>query len=241
MSGAARPTLFCVPHAGGSADSAYRAWEHDLGDVVRVVPLELAGRGRRAAETSHQSLRAAAVDCAARIEGEARDAPFALFGHSIGGLLGYEIDAVLRDGGQRRPAAVIVAGTPAPLRPRGPLLHLLPDDRFLDAVAALGGLPPLVLEHPAARAFHLDVLRADYGVSERYAVASPAHRLAGPLLVLQGGIDPVTTPEDPGLWRQLADDAVVTRVVPGAEHFFPASHWPETRAAVRGFLAHALA
>jgi len=236
---ASLPPLYALPHAGGSALGAFPGWREALADLVRLEPLELPGHGRRVGEPFCETLRAAAADCAERIARTAGGAPFALLGHSIGGLLAYELDALLHDRGGPAPAAVVIAGTPAP-RP-GPaaeaMLHTLSDDRFLAAVGELGGLPEAVLAHPEARTFHAELLRADYRLHERWAPADPPHRVGAPLLVLLAADDPLTRMDDAQRWRRFAARTLTTRIVPGAAHFFPVDRREETLAAVRAFLA----
>lgn len=232
-----RPIVFCLAHAGGSAELAFRGWEGDLADCADVVALELAGRGRRAAEPPFANLQEAAADCAARILADARPAGFLLFGHSMGGLLAYAIDALLHARAQRRPSAVAIAGTPPPNRLRdGPRLHALSDAALLATVERLGGLPRQLLNHRSAREFLVAALRADYRIYERYALAQPPHRIAQPLLLLLGSDDPLTRPDDPALWARLACGAVAVRTVPGGGHFFPATHRQETLAVLRGLV-----
>jgi surfactin synthase thioesterase subunit len=241
VSGAARPVLFCLPHAGGSAAVAYRTWGQALGDVARVVPLELAGRGRRSAEACYGSLRDAAADCTARVLAEAAGGPFALFGHSMGGLLAYEVDACLRRGGDAGAAALVLAGTPPPNRPRRlPVAHSWSDERFLDAMRRLGGLPPELLADRDAAAFYLALLRADQRIYERHRLGSPAHRVCAPMLVLLGAEDPVSFPHDGLHWRELAGGPVTVRTIAAAGHFFPSSHRDDTLLTLREFLLRVL-
>jgi surfactin synthase thioesterase subunit len=234
---AARPSVFCLAHAGGSAESAFRGWAEELADCAEVVALELAGRGRRSRETPFASVQEAAADCVQQILATAGAGAFLLFGHSMGGLLAYEIDALLHRCRLRRPSAIVIAGTPPPNRPRDALvLHALPDLSLLRAVEGLGGLPPELLEHRSSREFLVAVLREDYRIFERYAVADPPHQIAPLLLLLLGGADPLTRPGDPALWNELACGAVAIRTVPGSGHFFPTTHRQETVGLVRGLV-----
>jgi surfactin synthase thioesterase subunit len=231
-------TLFCLPHAGGSAASLYHGWDAALDGVARVVPLELPGRGRRAGEPPYADLDAVLADCAKRIAAEIDGAGFALFGHSIGGLLAYELDATLRRDGARAPAALVLAATIPPNRAeRHAQIHELRDEELLAAVAHLGGLPQAIVDHPEARAFHAAALRADYRLYEHHRLSDPPHRVAVPLLVLLGGDDPLAAPDDSARWRALAAAGLTTRVVPSGSHFFPHAQRDQTLAAVGGFLA----
>lgn len=48
--------LLCLPYAGGSAASIYLPWKRKLKEEVEVIPLELAGRGKRIKEPLLQSV-----------------------------------------------------------------------------------------------------------------------------------------------------------------------------------------
>lgn len=234
----ARPSVFCLAHAGGSAESAFRGWAEELADCADVVALELAGRGRRAVEAPFASMQDAATDCAQQILAVAGDdGDFLLFGHSMGGLIAYAVDALLLARGWRRPSAVVIAGTPPPNRHSdGGGMHALPHAMLLRAVERLGGLPPELLEHRSSREFLATVLREDYRIYERYAVADPPHRIASPLVLLRGAADPLMRPDDLALWSELAGGGVAVRSVPGSGHFFPATHRRETVAVLRGLV-----
>jgi surfactin synthase thioesterase subunit len=81
-------TLFCFPHAGGGAH-CYAPLGPCLPAAVDLRPLEPPGRGRRAREPLCSDLEAMASDLFTRMAPVARQGPYALFGHSMGGLLAY--------------------------------------------------------------------------------------------------------------------------------------------------------
>src|SRR5262245_5024504 len=84
-----RLRLWCLPHAGGSA-SMFRDWPGGLPGAVEVGASQLPGREDRIAEP--------AVDDAAELAdqlwqhvGPHLDRPYALFGHSMGALIAFEL------------------------------------------------------------------------------------------------------------------------------------------------------
>ena len=79
-----RLRLFCLPHSGASA-SVYARWRRVLPDWLQVCPLELPGRGRRMDEPLQRDIKALAAQLADEISRDL-DGPYALFGHSLGGL-----------------------------------------------------------------------------------------------------------------------------------------------------------
>src|SRR3954463_501070 len=99
----ARPRLrlVCLPYAGGSA-SIYHGWASELDDDVELVAVQLPGRGPRLREapfTQMEALLGALVEAMAPLD----DAPFALFGHSMGALVGFELARWLRAQGRIGP------------------------------------------------------------------------------------------------------------------------------------------
>ena len=101
MSAQAPLALLCLPCAGASA-SMYLRWRRFLPPSVRIVPVELPGRGARMGETFVEDFDA----LVARICTEQADAmrgDFALFGHSMGALLVHGVTRRLQS--LRRPLA----------------------------------------------------------------------------------------------------------------------------------------
>ena len=94
----ARITLFCLPFGGGGS-SIYSSWHELFPPEIEVCPIRLPGRERRIDEPAAISVKTIAQVLADRI-----DLPFALYGHSMGGLLGFEVLRALQD--LRAPAAL---------------------------------------------------------------------------------------------------------------------------------------
>ncbi len=87
-------SLICFPYAGGSA-SVYHSWSRQIGDGVDLYAIQLPGRGDRIGEAPIgvldellPQLGAAAMQLLTK--------PFALFGHSLGALLAFELSRWLR-------------------------------------------------------------------------------------------------------------------------------------------------
>ena len=81
--------LICFPYAGGSA-ALYTAWPEGLPDWVDVTAVALPGRGARFDEPASPNFASLVSEIATAIAAAA--APrFAMFGHSLGALLAYEV------------------------------------------------------------------------------------------------------------------------------------------------------
>src|SRR5262245_54066185 len=89
---AGRLRLFCFPWSGANA-SVYRDWAQSLPDEIETVAVQLPGRSSRRDEAPVDRLAPLAVQIARAIGDELGERPgrFALFGHSLGALLAYEV------------------------------------------------------------------------------------------------------------------------------------------------------
>jgi medium-chain acyl-[acyl-carrier-protein] hydrolase len=142
----AQVRLFCLPFAGGGA-SIFRTWGRALPPTVEVCPVQLPGRENRLREPPYTDIQALAERLANQIHPYAQK-PFALFGHSMGALLAFELTRTLRRQDGPMPRALFLSAHRAahlPLR-RQPL-HGLPDPEFIQGVRRLGGTPAGVFEH----------------------------------------------------------------------------------------------
>jgi medium-chain acyl-[acyl-carrier-protein] hydrolase len=210
--------LFCLPYAGGAA-SAYRSWDAELAPDVEVCPVQLPGRGSRFREPAFRRL-ADLVPALAGGLAPLLDRPFALFGHSMGAVVGFELARELRRRGAPAPALLAVSGRQAPRRPEPepPFAHL-PDAEFLEEVRRrYDGIPPEVLAEEELLRLLLPTLRADIEALESHAY-SPEGPLACPISCFGGEDDPHVSVADLEAWRDETSATVTVRTFRGG-HFF---------------------
>ena len=92
-----RLRLFCFPYSGGTA-AIYRSWPEYFGSDVEIAAIELPGRAWRRHEPPLTSLLEASQRCVEGLQA-LTDVPFMLYGHSMGGLLAFEVARTLREYG----------------------------------------------------------------------------------------------------------------------------------------------
>lgn len=158
--------LFCFPYAGGSA-SVYNTWADHLAKSIRLVPVEMAGRGKRINEPFYTSVKEAAEDVIRKIKHQLFDTPFGFFGHSMGGAIAYEVARKLKERRYPGPVHIFFSGRGAPhikREDRKPY-HNLPEDEFRKKILELGGTPREFFEHPELLEILLPTLRADFRIS----------------------------------------------------------------------------
>ncbi|MGV1008331.1 MAG: thioesterase II family protein [Dermatophilaceae bacterium] len=209
--------LFCLPYAGGSA-AAYRDWHERLHPDVQVYAVELPGRGMRFTEApfvTATGLVRHLADLVQPVLGQAHS----FFGHSMGGLLAYELVRELQRRGCPPPRHLFVSGAATPgTRPNRMPLQDATDEQVVEELRDLGGTPPEVLESEELVQIVARALRADYSVLGTYS-HDPGGPLDVPITVLGGQADPLVPPPHLGGWRRLTTDAFRIHLLPG-DHFF---------------------
>ena len=209
--------LFCFPYAGGNA-KLFAAWHERLPREVEVVAVQYPGRGMRFAEQPIACCTQMVNELLAQIR-QFTNMPFALFGHSNGGLISFELARALQEAGNTQQRHhFLSAALPAHLAKESTLLHNLPDGEFRRRLAELGGTPPELLADRELMDLLLPVLRADFSLSETYCHRRGAALRVGATL-LHGREDRGISQEVILRWGELIDGPVGLECYPGG-HFF---------------------
>ena len=147
------------------------------------------------------------------------DKPFALFGHSLGALVSFELGRYLRTGYGIRPIRLFVSAAPAPQIPhRGLPVHNMPQTEFLAELRRLNGTPVELVNHKEIMDVVLPSLRADFALYEsyRYSYEPP---LDCPISAYGGLEDQHVKRRDLEGWRDQTGSSFSIRMFPG-DHFF---------------------
>jgi medium-chain acyl-[acyl-carrier-protein] hydrolase len=234
----ARPRLrlVCLPYAGGSA-TLFARWAKAMPAGVELVAVQLPGRGKRIGEapfTRLDPLLTALAPALAPLD----DAPFVLFGHSMGALVAYELTRRLRRQGACLPLELLVSARAAPQLPdEDPPLHALPHAELLHELRRLGGTPESVLADPELLELLLPTLRADFAVIETWQHVDEAP-LSTPITVFGGLSDRGVGQRQLEPWRALTDGPFALHMIPG-DHFFVLDPEPSLLPLIQRALASA--
>ena len=162
------------------------------------------------------------MDQLVRVAGQALaphlDKPFALFGHSMGALIAFELARHLRREYGTQPVHLFVSGRCSPQTMSEPFDLQLFDFEFPEILRRNNGTPEEVLENPELMELVLPVLRADVALCKSY-VYTPEPPFSFPITAF-GGLDDHGVPRSylEG-WREHTTGPFVLRMFPG-DHFF---------------------
>ncbi len=211
--------LFCIPYSGASA-TRFNEWKPLLSKSVEICPLELAGRGMRFKEPLYSSIEEAVDDLYKSITPKLDGSRFAFFGHSLGGLIAFELAHKLMKSNQISPCHLFVSGSNPPHIKYGEkLLHVLSDSDFLNEIVALGGTSSEVLATKEIIDIYLPIIRADYKMFELYSLEPHKKMVSCDITVLFGSDDKMANKANANEWGKYTSKSCHIRQLQGG-HFF---------------------
>jgi len=196
----------------------FRLWHKFLPTSVEVCPVQLPGRENRIQEEPYTNLSNLVNDLSDLIR-PLLDVPFIFFGHSMGGLIAFELARSIRKKDMALPNLLIIAGLVAPHDPdQPPVVHHLPPNEFVEYIRQLEGTPEEVLKNPKLMDFFMPLLRADFTLYEKHQYYKEAP-LQCPIVVY-GGLEDESVPEKTLVsWRDLTSLSFKKRMFPGNHYF----------------------
>ncbi|MFG3258660.1 thioesterase II family protein [Streptomyces sp. NPDC048172] len=207
--------LVCLPHAGGSA-SFYFPVSRALAPQVDVLAVQYPGRQDRLAEPCVESIADLADAVTERLLPWA-DRPLAVFGHSMGATLAFEVALRLEQRGITL-QALFPSGRRAPSRHREETTHLRDDAGLVQAVKELGGTESQMLDDEELLRAVLPAIRSDYRAAETYRYR-PGPPLSCPVYAMVGDSDPRASVDEVRSWGDHTEERFELQTYPGG-HFY---------------------
>jgi len=212
----ARLRLYCFAYAGGSP-SIYQPWRALLDSGIELCAVQLPARGMRLTEPAERDL-AVLVGRLSEVIAAQPDTPFAFFGHSMGGLIAFELTRHLQQRRLPQPVKLIVSGCSSPqLRDSMEALDEHDDNKMIERLTQYKGTPTEALQHEELMRLMAPAIRADFAMVANY-VYQPAALLDVPIIALAGRSDDHTSHEQIDDWERETQAHF-------AQHWFDGDHF----------------
>ncbi|QED47030.1 thioesterase II family protein [Cytobacillus dafuensis] len=208
--------ILLFPYACGGA-SIYRTWHNFFPSEIEVIPIQLPGRENRLSEKPYTSI-VELTDYLFETLKPLYDKPLALFGHSMGSLITYELSIRLEHAGII-PAHLFVSAHSSPKKGKlGTNDHLLSDEKLISRLRELSFTPEPVLQNQDLMQLLLPMIRADFTMCETYDYKEHP-TLNCPLTVFGGTNDREVSLNELDHWKPYTN-ASFSKVTITGDHFF---------------------
>jgi surfactin synthase thioesterase subunit len=196
-------------------------WAGLLPSWAAIVPVDLPGRERRFTEPAFTRLGSLVSELAEAVASDI-ERPYVLVGHSMGGLLAFEVARELRRTGRPEPDGICIAATPAPAHRSKHQRRDWSREEFIADLARLRGVP--VEESVGSQLFDVmsATFHADFELLDTYTFRTESP-LRCPFLVLGGRSDEIASQEQLEAWESETTGQFSVSMFPGG-HFFLHEH-----------------
>lgn len=208
--------LFCFPYAGGGA-SIYREWNKSMPNDIEICAIQYPGRENRISEKLIDNFELLVANICEAIQYKG-DLPFALFGHSLGAKVAYEVAKRLEFTNISKPFMLFVSGARAPHFPVLNPIHHLDNREFTKALTRYQGTPATILNNKEIMQVFLPIIRADFVLDETFC-SDVDSKIAIPIIIFAGNKDKIALTKDVQLWKKYTTENSEFLEIPG-EHFF---------------------
>ncbi|MFF3227241.1 thioesterase II family protein [Nocardia suismassiliense] len=208
--------LICFPHAGGSAPY-FAQLARCIDPMIEPLAVQYPGRQDRRDEEMPASIEQLAVGVGAELPAAVGNREFALYGHSMGAVVAFEVCRRLAGTGLV-PRVLFVSGRRSPLSTRTENIHRYSEDDLARELRRAADNPPTWLRDPELRSLLLPVVRADFRAVESY-VYQEGPPIECPIVAMIGNNDPYVDTEEAKAWSACTSREFELHTFPG-KHFF---------------------
>ena len=213
--------LLTIPFAGAGS-IVFRPWKDLVPHEIELCAVEFPGRWRRADQPLKRRISDLAEGLYASVNAGLEDKPWALFGHSLGALVGFEFLRLVRKRQSHLPVHFFASGRRAPhLETEADArdLYKLDDSALVEAIdQRYGGMDPRIKANQDLLDLLIPILRADFEAFGTYCHQTD-DPLPVPITTFGGSEDPVLPEGSLDAWQRHTSKDFRVLWHPG-DHFF---------------------
>jgi len=229
--------LICIPGAGAGV-SVFRAWTGKLPAYTAQLVCQLPGRENRMDDPSVESLIEAAEKITTHyLALRSTKRPLVIFGHSMGGVLAFEISRLLANR-LRPPNAIVISASTPP----GGATGRVPgsQDELRELLIAYDPQNQAIVSNDELFSSLAPALQSDISLLRSHAIKPDAASLDIDAFLLSGKTDPVVPEKSVASWRRHFSGSVTEMPCVGGHQFPFRESVNEVPALLAGLLTKAM-
>lgn len=225
-------TLFIFPHAGGSA-SGYKPFARAFSMDAKRIAVQYPGRAGGHDVPDLESIPALADHIYPMLRQNVVGSRVAFFGHSMGGVLAFEIARRLEEDGKSL-AALFISASPAPGHGGYEQLYQGTDEELLEMVASMTGTDSRFV----GGRFGATVLKTlrNYGAITSYS-CPPGATVSCPIYAYAAAGDTAVSFDSINAWSNFTTGDFALRTVAG-DHFYITTEVNEVVTDIQARIVH---
>ena len=182
-----RPKIFFFPHSG-SGPGSYISWSKFLNEF-EVIGVQYPGRGSRIAEDFCDTLDELVTSIFHSMNWEELSSDFFFFGHSLGGLIAYELAVKIENSGFKAPNSIILSAIPSPIsNSYNDRVRVVDEDELINMIGDFSNeLKEEFIKNDDLLALYLEIINADIALLGTYT--SSLNTIINTDIHVFGGID----------------------------------------------------
>lgn len=209
--------LICIPYAGSGA-SSFGRWQKVIGDKVEILPIQLPGRENRMDELVNTNFNVVVNEISNAVLPLIENCNFSIFGHSLGGILTYEVAKHLISKHGLYPSWCFISGSYIYQEHEKKYLSQLDDESFIEEIKNIGGVDESILSIANMKEYFLNVVKNDFKLLEDHQLIGEK-QIPVPFRTYFGTKDKLISPEQVTSWKQYTSEHYSTKQFEG-NHFF---------------------
>lgn len=209
--------LFCFPYAG-AGPYLYNEWVELMPPFVGLWGVNYWPKGQKIDEEPKERQLELIAKAIAKEMALIIDRPFAIFGHSMGCLVAYEVNRLLQGSKKLQPTTIFFSSSRAPHRELPEMLSNLKLSDFRRRIIELKGIPSEIINSESLLSQMLNRILKDFIVCENY-LKERYEPIIAPLKIFAGSDDNLVEFASIEAWGLHAGTAYSLTVLNG-NHFY---------------------
>lgn len=214
----AKIRLVCFHYAGGYAE-LFHSWNKNLPETIEVCAVQLPGRMSLSSLKPYTEMNSLINYLQKEVLPHLMSKPFVFLGHSLGGLVCFELARFLQKYRGLVPQKLIISASQSPNsnRKKKKISHLS-DQAIIEELIAYKHTSAEVLANEELMRIILPIVRADFTINEHYQYIKDTV-LNCPITVYAGIDDEITQNNELKDWSTETNKEFKLKIIPG-DHFY---------------------